>query len=208
MHDIIKQSACITIFLFFCVHYFHLGILDAEELTHLVHVLLFQQAPLKIVLPDVLVSSHRIVAAMLLTGASCGIVMTSIPWVAGIFDWLHFHPHARLLHAACQGKLFLSHILLHSRVLVSCLQDATMAIALHNRNALSTCVPVRDAIGCHGPPLGPDFSEKPKNIVHYANSFECCARTRGRARVPTMTWSPTRNSRARMCTMVWSPAQS
>ena len=130
-------------FFFFCLHHFHLGILDAEELTHLVHVLLLQQAPLKIVLPDVLVSSHRIVAAMLLTGASCGIVMTSIPWVAGIFDWLHFHPHARLLHAACQGKLCLSHILLRSRVLVSCLQDATMAIALHNRNALSTCVPVK-----------------------------------------------------------------
>ena len=57
---------------------------------------------LKIVLPDVLVSSHRIVAAMLLTGASCGMVMTIIPWVAGISEWMHFHLHARLLHAACQ----------------------------------------------------------------------------------------------------------
>ena len=89
-------------FFFFCLHHFHLGILDAEELTHLVHVLLFQQAPLKIVLPDVLVSSHRIVAAMLLTGASCGMVMTIIPWVAGISEWMHFQLHARLLHAACQ----------------------------------------------------------------------------------------------------------
>ena len=57
---------------------------------------------LKIVLPDVLVSSHRIVAAMLLTGASCGMVMTIIPWVAGISEWMHFQLHARLLHAACQ----------------------------------------------------------------------------------------------------------
>ena len=105
-----------------------------------------------------LVSAHCIVPPMLVTGASFGMLMMSIPWLVGVSEWLHLHPHARLLHAACQGKLFLSHILLRSRVLVTCLQDATMAIALHNRNALSTCVPVRDAIGCQGPSMDDSLS--------------------------------------------------